>query len=102
LICRPMNVEHEIVEYKDEFQPLLQTDFMKLNGVVPHRQKDYAVQPGRSLLGMVIEFTLPSSAYATICLRELMQRPTSSEYQRELSFGGATLDVEVTEPTADD
>jgi tRNA pseudouridine13 synthase len=39
LICRPMNVEHEIVEYKDEFQPLLQTDFMKLNGVVPHRVK---------------------------------------------------------------
>jgi tRNA pseudouridine13 synthase len=101
LICRPTNMEYEIVEYRDEFQPLLQTDFMKLNGVeVPHRQKDYATLPGRALLGMVVEFTLPSSAYATICLRELMQRPTSSEYQRELSFGGD----EVTEqnPTAND
>jgi tRNA(Glu) U13 pseudouridine synthase TruD len=40
------------------------------------------------LLAMVVGFTLPSSSHATIARRELMKRPTSSEYQRELKLGG--------------
>jgi tRNA(Glu) U13 pseudouridine synthase TruD len=39
------------------------------------------------LIAMRIGFTLPSSSYATMFLRELMKRPTSSEYQSQLTFG---------------
>jgi tRNA pseudouridine13 synthase len=130
VICRPTDIRYEIIEYIDEFQPLLQTDFMKLNGIdVPHRNSNYSVslnnitgnaniasvtdsatpatsmQEGENtvkdiitpslkhkLIGMAISFTLPSSAYATICLRELMKRPTSSEYQRELQMGYSSND----------
>ena len=40
------------------------------------------------LIGMIIGFTLPASSYATIALRELMRRPTSSEYQSTLRLEG--------------
>jgi tRNA pseudouridine13 synthase len=114
LICRPNNVEYEIIRYEDELQPLLQTDLMKLSGIdVPHRINNQShadensidvastsqLTNTASLLGMVIGFTLPSSSYATICLRELMKRPTSSEYQRQLNFG-CVSDGTVNEKTA--
>jgi tRNA pseudouridine13 synthase len=124
VICRPTNVQYEIIEYMDELQPFIQTDFMKLKGIdVPHRCSNYndsllqytatgtitttpdgtleaetnemplndtnapPLSINHRLIGMTISFTLPSSAYATICLRELMKRPTCSEYQRELQLG---------------
>lgn len=91
LICRPTDIDHEIIEYKDELQPLLQTDFMKLQGIEVARMSETttnnAVDEKSPLVGMVVGFTLPSSSYATIFLRELMKRPTSSEYQRELKLG---------------
>ncbi len=101
VICQPMDVQYELIEYIDELQPFIQTDFMKLNGIdVPHRgpscndSLSQATTTGpdhmnaaHRLVGMTIRFTLPSSAYATMCLRELMKRPTSSEYQRELQLG---------------
>jgi len=88
LICRPKDVDYSIVEYNDPVQPLLQTDLMKLTGtkVLEEKLADENVAP---LLGMVVGFTLPSSAYATIALRELMKKPTSSEYQKDLDLGGS-------------
>lgn len=95
LICRPFDVDFEIIEYTDEIQPLLQTDYMKLNGIEVERwdSNTKAVNgavdtPRQLLLAMVVGFSLPSSSYATIFLRELMKRPTSSDYQRELPLGG--------------
>jgi tRNA pseudouridine13 synthase len=87
MICRPTDVDFEIVEYFDSHQPLLQTDLMKLKGqeidIIP-KAKD----TDKSLLGIVVGFTLPSSSYATIALRELMKTPTSSEYQKDLKLDG--------------
>lgn len=83
ILCRPSDVDFTIVEYKDPVQPLLQTDLMALNGVPVLDDADEGEKP---LLGMVVGFTLPSSAYATIALRELMKKPTSSEYQKGLSL----------------
>jgi tRNA pseudouridine13 synthase len=89
LVCRPTDVDCHIVEYTDPLQPLLQTDLMKLNGVQVEAVADSARDTVREkglLLGLVVGFTLPSSSYATIFLRELMKRPTSSEFQRELKL----------------
>ena len=134
VICRPTDVDFAIVSYfGDPFQPLLQTDLMKVDGIKLSAVKtlrsgsgimdadDMDVEKGRAdlpnnvddslrdlntisdngvvkqtednkgknaLLGMVVKFTLPSSAYATIALRELMKRPTSSGYQAGLSIEG--------------
>ena len=86
LICRPSDVEFKVVEYTDPLQPLLQTDLMKLDGIdVTVKESDGEVT---KKIGMVVGFTLPPSSYATICLRELMKRPTSVDYQRALQLEG--------------
>jgi tRNA pseudouridine13 synthase len=86
LICRPTDVNFDIIEYSDELQPLLQTDFMKLNDIPVDGCSVEKVDKIR-ILAMIVGFSLPSSSYATIFLRELMKRPTSSEYQRDLKLG---------------
>jgi tRNA pseudouridine13 synthase len=84
IICHPTDVDYKIQEYFDPLQPLLQTDLMKLQG------EDIVIRPQqegeRSKLAMIVGFTLPSSSYATIALRELMRRPTSNEFQKDLSL----------------
>lgn len=89
LVCKPTDVDFEIIEYCDPLQPLLQTDLMKVEETKfdvsnPEREGDKK----DVLLGMVVGFTLPPSSYATITLRELMKRPTSSDYQRLLKLEG--------------
>jgi tRNA pseudouridine13 synthase len=89
LVCKPMDVDFEIIEYCDPLQPLIKTDLMKLD----ETQFDECKSEGEGekkdvLLGMVVGFTLPPSSYATITLRELMKRPTSSDYQRLLKLEG--------------
>ncbi len=44
------------------------------------------------LLALVMSFTLSPSAYATIALRELMKRPTSVDYQKDLKMDGPAED----------
>jgi len=96
LICRPSDVDYEILEYMDELQPLLQNDYMKLHG---HKIEPLSgngdgggeeEKKKQRLKAMVVGFSLPSSSYATMFMRELMKRPTSSEYQRELKLGGGS------------
>ena len=93
LICKPSDVDYTISEYKDPFQPLVQTDLMKINKqelAVDELVVDVAdgETKKKPLLGMVVGFTLPPSSYATIALRELTKRPTSSDYQRQLVLEG--------------
>lgn len=82
ILCCPKNVGFRIIKYEDPHQPLIRTDLMALENVDILEQGS-----DTSLVGMAIDFTLPSSAYATICLRELMKAPTSSEYQGSLELG---------------
>ena len=97
IIIRPDDIEFEIKAYRDPLQPLLKTDLMKVHKAeldcidltngdaeLPSQEDD----KGLPLIGMIIGFTLPASSYATIALRELMRRPTSSEYQSTLSLEG--------------
>lgn len=84
LLCRPTDFDFEIKEYYDPKQPLIQTDLMKLTG------EDIVIssaEEGQSKkVAMIVGFTLPSSSYATVALRELMKKPTSSEYQKDLKL----------------
>lgn len=87
LICKPTDVTFSVKEYYDPVQPLINTDLMELSGTSTETEE--AKKDEKVLFGMVIGFTLPPSAYATIALRELTKRPTNSDYQSklELSFG---------------
>lgn len=94
VLCLPSDTDYSVVEYYDQLQPLIQTDLMKI--------KQQELQFGKSLekgpiLGLLVGFTLPPSSYATIALRELMKRPTSSEYQRGLQLEGPYKEEEETE-----
>jgi len=85
MIIHPKDFDYTIKEYYDPLQPLLQTDLMKLQG------EDIAISPPTNdespkLIAMIVGFTLPSSSYATIALRELMKSPTSNEFQRQLKL----------------
>jgi tRNA pseudouridine13 synthase len=90
LICRPTDVSYDVVEYTNPLCPLIQTDLMKINNVAIEAKSDSA-EPEDVLLAMVVRFTLPSSAYATMALRELMKRPTNSDYQRKLMLSTRPL-----------
>lgn len=84
LLVRPTDFTYTIQEYFDPKQPLLQTDLMALNG------EDIIISPPedgqKKKIAMIVGFTLPSSSYATVALRELMKKPTSSEYQKDLKL----------------
>lgn len=82
LIGHPTDVDFEVLEYSDPRQPLIQTDLMKVQNIPI---KSDATSDGL-LLAMNVGFTLPSSSYATIAIRELMKRPTSSVYQSTLKL----------------
>eukprot|EP00554_Chaetoceros_debilis_P005541 CAMPEP_0194072820 /NCGR_PEP_ID=MMETSP0149-20130528/457_1 /TAXON_ID=122233 /ORGANISM="Chaetoceros debilis, Strain MM31A-1" /LENGTH=764 /DNA_ID=CAMNT_0038752741 /DNA_START=52 /DNA_END=2343 /DNA_ORIENTATION=+ len=95
VMCKPFDVESQIKVYKDPVQPLIQTDLMGVQNeplhcidVTTDADQSQAAQGEKIIIGMVIGFTLPPSAYATVALRELMKRPTSSTYQSELSLEG--------------
>jgi tRNA pseudouridine13 synthase len=103
LICKPENVSFEIRVYQDPLQPLLQTDLMKVKNIDVAAMKlcssdeqnlNQEVDQEDSnemIFGMSIGFSLPPSSYATIALRELTKRSTSSEYQSKLQLSGAQL-----------
>eukprot|EP00536_Pseudo-nitzschia_multiseries_P014972 jgi/Psemu1/246475/estExt_Genewise1.C_7960011 len=84
-IIHPKDFDYTIKEYYHPFQPLLQTDLMKMNGeeitIDPKEKED-----DPTLVAMIVGFTLPSSSYATIALRELMKSPTSNEFQRNMKL----------------
>jgi tRNA pseudouridine13 synthase len=86
LICTPKDVTFAVKVYHDPLQPLLNTDLMELSGSKVGETK--TEDEPATLFGMVIGFTLPPSSYATIALRELTKRPTSSEYQSKLELDG--------------
>ncbi|KAL3816183.1 hypothetical protein ACHAXA_007301 [Cyclostephanos tholiformis] len=106
LICKPEDVSFEIRMYQDPLQPLLQTDLMKVNNVDVAaitlcssdeqqrqnlNQEDDQEESNEMIFGMSIGFSLPPSSYATIALRELTKRSTSSEYQSKLQLSGPIM-----------
>ena len=110
LLCIPSDTTFEVKVYEDPLQPLLETDLMKISaktmdekasseagGAKGDEKEENAATSEKAspekkeenqLIGMVVGFTLPPSSYATIALRELMKKPTSADYQRQLQLSG--------------
>jgi len=86
LICKPTDVDYQIKIYHDPIQPLVLTDLMRIQGVALTEDDANKNEKEENLVGMVISFTLPTSSYATIAIRELMKMPTCSQFQKHLTM----------------
>eukprot|EP00741_Cyanophora_paradoxa_P016863 tig00020943_g16287.t1 len=96
LVVKPRDFRWRIARYAAVEEPLLRTDLDVVEsrnqhipdlddpraplGPVPH----LAPSAG-PLAAVAVGFTLPSSAYATMCLREMMKAPTDLAAQRALN-----------------
>ncbi|KAG1137722.1 hypothetical protein G6F37_011717 [Rhizopus arrhizus] len=68
------------IRYNDPVEKLCNTDIDRLHGL----PEPTGVQDGQ-YLALKVEFTLGTSQYATMALREIMRAETSSQVQSTLS-----------------
>ena len=80
LIVKPSLMSWRWLRYNDVKQPLALTDMDRLNGT----QEPQTVSDGK-YWALQMEFTLPTSTYATMALREVLRCDTSSCYQASLN-----------------
>lgn len=79
VFIKPENLDWKVVGYENPNDILIQSDVEKLNGVPEPVSVENA--PYKALL---LDFRLPSSAYATMALREILKLDTSAMFQRML------------------
>ncbi|KAL3916263.1 MAG: hypothetical protein SGPRY_006897, partial [Prymnesium sp.] len=90
LIVHPRELEYKVFRYNDHTVPLCQTDLAELRGA-----PDPVGDPSGKWVACRLQFVLPPSAYATMCLRELTKQPTDLAHQQMLntnSLGNPTVD----------
>lgn len=79
LLARPIDLEWDFSYFDDPSDDLLQTDLDKLEGKAPRP----ALSTGR-YRAVRVSFTLGSSSYATMLLREMMKQESSIDVQKRL------------------
>jgi tRNA pseudouridine13 synthase len=79
VLCKPTDLEYSVLRYDDKETELSQTDADVLNGapkiVLPENGKYLALR---------LSFSLPSSTYATMLIRELTKMPTDVDFAKQL------------------
>ncbi|KAI9337144.1 pseudouridine synthase [Zopfochytrium polystomum] len=80
VVQKPTDVAWRTIRYNDTNLPLTLTDLDRINGV----PQPVSVPDGK-FLGLVCEFSLTSSSYATMALREVLHVDTSAGFQTVLS-----------------
>ncbi|KAM3173952.1 hypothetical protein ACTXT7_011536 [Hymenolepis weldensis] len=82
LIVKPEDVHYEIREYSDLLEPLVRSDYAIMNEKSPVKDGNHStegVAEGKckeKSRALILEFTLPKAAYATMAIRELMKNVT--------------------------
>jgi tRNA pseudouridine13 synthase len=80
LMQRPLHMTWRVMYYDDPELPLAPTDLTTLRGL----PEPDSIEGGR-LTAARLEFTLPASTYATMCLRELTKQSTELAHQMSLN-----------------
>lgn len=80
LMHRPRDVTHEVLHYDDPDFELAQTDEDRLKG----RKLPLPPVEGR-YTALKVAFTLSSSTYATMALREILKTDTAASSQKVLT-----------------
>ncbi|VDO08542.1 unnamed protein product [Rodentolepis nana] len=83
LIVKPEDVHYEIREYTDPLEPLICSDYALMSEKSPVKggtnssEEGFAEEkPKEKGRALILEFTLPKAAYATMAIRELMKNVT--------------------------
>lgn len=86
IMVRPDNLEWCLRQYSNPHQNLIDTDLdllSKKGTTTPNetsqadKEHETAINNGSSDEALIVSFELPSSSYATMCLRELMKKPST-------------------------
>ena len=80
MLCRVDDLTWNVVAYDEPTAPLIETDLMNLTG------DSLKFNDTGALLGLVVGFTLPSSSYATVAMRELTKAPQLPEFLKTVSL----------------
>ena len=79
LVVLPGEMECQLLRYTEVNQDLTRTDLEIMGGKPPH----HLMQQEGPLKAVRLSFSLPSSTYATMCLRELMKTSTSASFHHK-------------------
>ncbi|XP_024526214.1 pseudouridylate synthase 7 homolog [Selaginella moellendorffii] len=86
LLVKPIDFEWRLSSYSDSRNPLTKTDMDLLQDPSTSLpEEDANSTQGPSLLALQLQFTLPTSAYATMAIREVMKMSTSVSLHKLLS-----------------
>lgn len=83
IMVKPNNVNWKVKQYSNPQQNLIETDLELLNRLSSTKDKECFENPpsppvsDSSDEALVVEFELPPSSYATMCLREIMKKPST-------------------------
>jgi tRNA pseudouridine13 synthase len=87
IICKPRNVSGKLIHYDDD-----ETFFIKNDLDILENKPDIVYPTSKCItnkdgdkIAIIVEFTLGSSQYATMALREMTKEETSSSYHSSLS-----------------
>lgn len=92
---RPIDLKWHFMKYNYDQDTLIRSDIEELRG-----ESEPADVENGSQKALIVEFTLPSSSYATMALREILKCDTSVASQMQLQQSTAVAasdDVKTTE-----
>lgn len=79
MLVKPIDLNWYFMNYNDECDTLIRSDIEKLNG----ETEPISIENGKQK-ALILEFSLPSSSYATMALREILKCDTSVANQVQL------------------
>lgn len=79
IIIKPIDLKWNLMKYNDDTDNLIQSD---MNAI--HNDKIPESDPNGEFKALILEFSLPSSTYATMALREILKCDTSVASQVNL------------------
>lgn len=83
IMVKPNEVSWQIKQYSHPHQSLIETDLDRLNRAISRKDKESDDKPAfpptsdSSDEALIVSFELPPSSYATMCLREIMKKPST-------------------------
>jgi len=85
ILCKPTDMQWRFVRYDDPTLSLVRSDADRLFNAQPHE----GVKDG-AYVALIVEMTLPTSAYATMALREATKMDMSPQFQTTLNDAGTS------------
>lgn len=79
MLVKPIELNWYFMKYNDESDTLIRSDIEELNG----EMEPASIEDGKQI-ALILEFSLPSSSYATMALREILKCDTSVANQVQL------------------